>query len=65
MAGPIRYAYLNEAPVVFDNDKAFEFFDGKWKPLNIGDAQPNARLLSKAAFGKYAGKDAVYPLPAF
>lgn len=62
--GKIRYAYLDDAPVIFDDDRAFEFVGGKWKPLNVDDAKYKARLLSKAEFNVYAAISGdVEPLP--
>lgn len=63
MAGPIRYAYLDEAPVVFDNDQAFEFTSGKWVKLPLPEAQTKAKLLHVAEFTGYAGKLAVETIP--
>jgi hypothetical protein len=51
----IFYAYLDEAPVVFSDDEAWEYFDGVWKPLNLADAMCKARLLTKEEFDRYAG----------
>lgn len=59
MAGKIHYAYLDESPVIFDDDKAVQFVAGRWKPLHLADAACKARLLSEEEFRR------VYPaLPA-
>lgn len=65
MAGKLRYAYLDEAPVVFDDSRAFEYQAGHWVSINVIDAQHKARLLSKDEFEKYAGAEALKTLPSF
>lgn len=62
----LRYAYLDDAPVVFNDDKAFEFIGGRWKPMNVADAMYKARLInSLAEFYSYASALGVNvaPLP--
>jgi hypothetical protein len=54
MSGKLRYAYLDESPVVFNDTKAHEYVGGQWKPLHLADAMCKARLLTKAEFASYA-----------
>ena len=61
MSGNLRYAYLDECPVVFNDDKAFQFTAGRWKPLHLAEAMSKARLLSKAEYDTYAG--GIFPSP--
>ena len=61
MAGKINYAYLDESPVVFDNDKAFEWVQGqttagRWVPLHMADARSKARRLTASEFNDYAAR---------
>ena len=63
--GQIRYGYLDQHLVVFDDAQAFQFFAGAWHPLHLADATCNARLLTKPDFERFAaaGGEVDLPLP--
>lgn len=62
MKGSLRYAYLDDAPVVFDDAEAWHLVGKTWQALPLADAMSNARLLTKAEFDDYAS--AAPPLPS-
>jgi len=65
MAGRIRYAYLEDQAVIFDDDKAFRLSGAHWVPMHLADAMCKAKLLSKAEFEDYAPDAPVLPSTLF
>ncbi len=62
MAGRIRYAYLEEEPVIFDDDQAFRLKAGRWRPLHTADAMCKAKLLTRTEFENFAPNAPTIPI---
>ena len=63
MNSHMRFAYLEDAPVIFDNDEAWWFIGGAWKRLHLADAMCKAKLLTEAEFSSMFRDDHLPNLP--
>lgn len=55
MSGHIRYAYLDDQAVVFNDRRAYRHDGTGWRPMDWHEAVHKARLLTKEEFDRYAG----------
>jgi hypothetical protein len=60
-----KYAKLNDYPVIFDDDEAWECIGGEWKPLEPAEAHHKAGILTKEQFNAHFGELPALPSAAF
>lgn len=63
MVGKIRYAYLDDLAVVFDDTDAYEHRAAGWVKIHIADAVSKARLITRAEFDRMFADDNLGELP--
>ena len=63
MTDKLSYAYLDEAPVLFNEAEAWHCVGGRWQRLHIADAHCKAKLLSRAEYHSMFGSDRLPSLP--